>query len=528
MLDMVVRNGLLVDGSGSEPSHMDIAVKDDKIALVQECIEQRADREIDAKGKLVIPGFIDIHRHADANVFTGQFGELELRQGITTIVNGNCGLSIAPCPTERRKEIFRFLAPIVGDVEPLESFETFGQYLDAVGRMPLPLNVGCCVGNGTVRMAVKGFTQGKLTKEDIAMVHSYLTDALDSGALGVTLGIVYAPENCYDADDFVEVLEPMRGRGIPLVTHIRGEGDLLHSSLREVIHVAKRLEVPLHISHLKAVGKQNWGHGLRGALEILDQARSDGMNISCDVYPYTAGSSQMIQLLPPSYLEGGVSRIIERLKDQDSRRKLVEILEQPQESFENLLYSAGWESIMVTTVLLEKNQQYIGKRIKEIAELQQKDPYDCAFDLLIEEDCKVAMVAFLMDEKDVLDAIRYPRSSIISDSVYPTGGIPHPRLYAAFPKVLAEYVRDRKELELSQAVQKMTKTPAEVYGIQRKGLLKVVVHPAKNRRYLLAGFPPAFVVVLTGRQPAFVLRLVCQKSCSSSILQFFTGCTSRL
>lgn len=472
MLDILIKNGTVVDGAGNEPFMADVGILDGKIVRIAHQIDTDAKEVIDAAGKYVTPGFIDIHRHADANVTTDDFGMVELSQGLTTIVNGQCGLAITPCPQPHKDEILDFLEPCLGAIDrnlPIEEPEAYFHLLES---RPLPLNVGMCIGNGTLRMAARGFENGKLTEEQMDQVHSLMRQGLDAGALGVTMGIVYAPENCYDFDGFVEALKPMRDYGVPLVTHIRGYGDLLHGSLKEIISIAKAVDVPLHVSHMMAVGKQNWGKGLNEALAMLDEARQQGLQVTCDVYPYIAGSSQLIQILPPWYQEGGVPAIIERLQDPDMRRELVDILKKPQTRFENLVYSAGWESLLITTLGSEKNQKYVGMSIAQIAQIQGKDPYDCAFDLLIEENCNVTMVIFITDEMDILNILRYPYSSVISDSVYPKSGLPHPRLYGSFPKVLAEFVRDRKLLELPSAIRKMTSQPAQLYRIGKKGLLR--------------------------------------------------------
>lgn len=472
MLDILIKNGMVLDGAGNEPFRADVGILDGKIVQIAPGISLDAKEVIDAAGKYVTPGFIDIHRHADTNVLTDDFGMVELSQGLTTIVNGQCGLSITPCPAPRKDAILDFLEPCLGGVDhslPIEEPEAYFRYLE---QRPLPLNVGMCIGNGTLRMAARGFDSGRLTAEQMEQVHAYMRQGLDAGALGVTMGIVYAPENCYDFEGFVEALKPMREYGVPLVTHIRGYGDLLHGSLKEIISIAKAVGVPLHISHMMAVGRQNWGKGLNEALALLDEARQDGLQVTCDVYPYTAGSSQLIQILPPWYQEGGVPEIIKRLQDPKQRQELVQILKQPQTRFENLVYSAGWDSLLVTTLGSEKNQKYVGMTIAQIAQEQNKDPYDCAFDLLIEENCNVTMVIFITDEMDILNIIRYPYSSIISDSVYPKSGIPHPRLYGSFPKVLGEYVRDRKLLELPSVIRKMTSQPAQLYRLGKKGLLR--------------------------------------------------------
>lgn len=472
MYDLLIRGGTVVDGSGGAAISADVAVLDGKIAAVAPHIEGGAARVIDAAGRLVTPGFIDIHRHADARLFSPGFGEAELRQGLTTIVNGNCGLSAVPCPAARRDEIHAFLQPVIGDVNAPAPFETFAEYLALVRRTPLPLNVGMLVGNGTVRAAVRGYAPGALTPGELAAARGLLEDALAAGALGVSMGIVYAPEYCYDADGFAQVLAPVRGTGVPLVTHVRGEGDTFHQSLGEVIDVARRLDAPLHVSHFKCIGQRNWGHGMARALEILDEARESGLYIDCDVYPYTAGSTQLLQILPPWFLDGGAPAITRRLREPAQVDALREIFAKPSDRFENLVNLVGWENIRCTTFTQPDNQAYTGMSVAAIAAARGEDPCACACRLLAEEECRISMVDFITSEQDVRTVLRYPYSNVISDAVYPSGGTPHPRLYAAFPKVLIDYVRNEPVLTLEQAVHKMTARPASVLGLRGKGLLR--------------------------------------------------------
>lgn len=477
MFDLLIKNGVIVDGSGRQAFPGSVGILGGKItAVIPEKEDSlkgvRAERVIDVKGKYVTPGFIDIHRHADAAVFREGFGELELRQGLTTIVNGNCGLSVVPCPKERRQEILGFLAPIVGNMPAGVPLHSFRSYINAVKEQKLPLNVGMLIGNGTVRAAAAGYRSGSLTDGEMRQVHRYLEAALSDGALGVSLGIVYAPEYNYSTEEFKKVLEPMRNSGVQLFTHIRGEGDNFHASLREVVEIARYLEVPLHVSHLKCVGQRNWGHGIAKALDILDEARESGLAVSCDVYPYTAGSTQLIQILPPAYLEGGVPGILKRLTDPAMREKLTDILQKPGVDFENLVNLVGWENIRMTTLNREHNREYSGKSVAEIARLKGMDPYACAYDMLVEENCEISMVDFIASEDDVRKVMRYPYSNIISDSVYPAGGIPHPRLYGTFPRVLEKYVKEEKVLDLETAVKKMTSVPAAVCKLTTKGLIR--------------------------------------------------------
>ena len=472
MYTLLIRNGTLVDGTGQKPFQADLAVADGKIVRIAPHLLGEAERVIDATGRYVTPGFIDLHRHADLQVFRPGFGEAELRQGLTTIVNGNCGLSVVPCLEPYREELLTFLQPVVGSAEGLPYFTRFGEYLELVRRQPLPLNVGMLVGNGTVRAAVKGYEGGRMAAGEVDAARGQLRESLEAGALGVSLGIVYAPEYHYDVEGFVEVLEPMKQFGVPLVTHIRGEGDLFCRSVEEVLEIARRLEVPLHISHFKCIGKRNWGHEVARALELLEQANAAGMQVDCDVYPYTAGSTQLIQILPPDYLEGGVPEITRRLRDPDCREHLRQVFSAPSQAFENLVNAVGWENIRCSTLTLEKYRPYQGKDLAEIARMRGMDPCDCACEMLAEEDCKISMVDFITCEEDIRTILQSRFSSVISDSVYPTGGVPHPRLYGTFPRVLIEYVRKSPVLTLEQAIHKMTGKPAGVFRLGKKGLLR--------------------------------------------------------
>lgn len=472
MHDLLITNCQVVDGSGSDPFSADIAVKDGKFSRIAPGIREEAAKTLDAEGKFATPGFIDIHRHEDAFVFRPDFGEVQLRQGITTTINGNCGLSIAPCPPQWRNDILQYLKPIVGSLPAGIEFDTFSQYLAAVEKQKLPINFGMHVGNGTLRMAAKGFASGKLSAEEVSTVHRYLEDAMASGIFGVSMGVVYQPESYYDLPGFLEALAPMQGKGIPLVTHIRGEGSLLVESLQEVISIAKSLDIPLHVSHYKCVGARNWGHLLSQATELIEKEIAGGMSITVDVYPWLAGSTQLTQVLPPEFLEGGMAATTKRLKDPAERKRCIEILSQPQDTFDNQVQLLGWENIMVGSVKTDKNRDCEGKRITEIAAMRGADPYEAALTLLAEEDCEVSMINFIACDQDIETILQLPYSFIISDSIYPDGGKPHPRQYGTFPKLLAEYVRDRKVLTLPQAVNKFTYAPASRFRIRNKGLIR--------------------------------------------------------
>ncbi|WP_300026412.1 amidohydrolase family protein [Oscillibacter sp.] len=359
---------MIVDGNGAKAFPGEIAVKDGKIVQVKDHIDEPAGKIIDAQGHYVSPGFIDMHRHGDAAVFRDGYGEVEVRQGITSVVNGQCGLSIVPCPDAHRAEMFSFLNTIVGSIDPKIPFNTFAEYTAQVRRQPLPINVGCCVGNGAVRMATSGFANGKLNEKQVRTAQDHIRASIEAGALGVTLGIVYAPENQYDTNSFIEVLQPMRDYDVPLATHIRSEGRMLHDSQREVIAVAKALGISLEFSHFKSTGKAFWGKFITEALEIVENAQSEGARITIDAYPWTAGASQLYQYLPPDFQDGGYDAACARMADPVQRARLTAILKEPQEYFENQMLNVGWENTMITGVGKPENKQYVGLTVTQMAE----------------------------------------------------------------------------------------------------------------------------------------------------------------
>ena len=260
MLDWVIRGGTVIDGSGSAPFRADIGICGGKIAAVGSCGE--AAQTLDAAGRYVTPGFLDIHRHGDAAVFRPGFGRAELRQGLTTIVNGNCGLSLAPFGAAHRAELRRYLGAITGDIDPAIPTESMAAYLAALRARPLPLHVGMLVGGGTVRADRCGYAPGD-ADEALPELHRRLERALADGALGVSLGLGYAPECFYTPDGLLRALAPLQGSGIPICVHMREEGDMVCDALREMLRAARLRRPPVPISHLKAMGPRNW-RGTRG------------------------------------------------------------------------------------------------------------------------------------------------------------------------------------------------------------------------------------------------------------------------
>lgn len=470
MYDYLIRNASVLDGSGADAFSADVAIAGGAIAAVGDLSAASATRTVDAAGRTLTPGFIDIHRHADAALFRPDFGKAELAQGLTTILSGNCGLSLAPVSGPHTEEVLRYLAPIVGSAP--DTYPTLAAYRSAAAAVPLRLNTGMLVGMGTLRACIAGFENRPLTDEEYARLHGALRQALADGARGVSLGLGYAPECFYSTEELIRALEPLRDSGTVVTVHMRQEGDGVVESLKEMLAVARALNTPVEISHLKSIGKRNWQKAAPEMLALLAQAREEGLDVSCDVYPYPAGSTQLIHILPPEVQEGGTEALTAALLDPVARAAMRRRME-TGEDFENISLLVGLENVRATSLKLPQHRPFEGKSITEIAAAQGKNPFDALFDLLAAEHCEVSMIDFIAAEEDIEAILRAPFSCVISDSTYPDGGLCHRRVYGTYPRLLETYVKERGILTLPEAVRKITRLPADRFGLARKGRIEV-------------------------------------------------------
>lgn len=470
--DLIIRNGSLIDGSGTPAKHGDLGIKNGKIHAIGNLSGAAARQVLDAGGKCVTPGFIDIHRHADAAMFRAGFGELELKQGLTTIVSGNCGLSAAPIGDAHEMALRRYLQPITGRIGANVPIGSLSAFLDATAQQRLPIHVGMLAGAGTLRADCAGYSTQRLSDEQYTALHRRLEQTLSDGALGVSLGLGYAPECFYTTQELIRALQPLHGSGVPVTVHMRQEGDSVTASVEEMIAVARALHTPVHISHLKAMGKRNWGIKIPQALKLISDARADGVDISFDLYPYTAGSTQLLHILPPDLLTGGTESVALRLRDPAQRKLLAERIATGRD-FDNIVQLVGWENIIMSTLNQPQNKPFEGMTIANAALCKGVDPLDCCCDMLISEQCAITMIDFITAEEDIATLLRDPLSCVISDSTYPTEGMPHPRLYGTFARMIEKYVLRDEILPLETAVAKMTRLPADVLGLRGKGRLEI-------------------------------------------------------
>ena len=463
MFDYILKSASVLDGTGVAAFSADIGIRGGKIAAVGQLPAEG--NVLELGGKTVAPGFIDIHRHGDAAAFRPGFGELELRQGLTTVINGNCGLSAAPVGPAHRAEILEYLTPIIGAVSPDIPLETLEAYLTALEHRPLPVHAGMLTGAGVLRADAAGYAE-RMEDGDFAAVHRAMERALGDGAFGVSLGLGYAPECFSTTKELIRALAPLQGTDIPLTVHMREEGSTVDEAVEEMLTVAAALRCPLHISHLKAMGRRNWGKKIPAILRRLEQVRGEGRDVTCDVYPYTAGSTQLLHIMPPELLAGGTEEICRRLLEPAERRRLTRRLREDTD-FDNISMLVGWDNIYMSSLQCPENRPFIGKSVARAATARGQEPEACVFDLLAQEHCKITMIDFITCEEDIAAILRAEFSNVISDSTYPTTGMPHPRLYGTFARVLERYVGS--VLTLTEAVHKMTLAPAQALRLHGKG-----------------------------------------------------------
>ncbi|SFP51074.1 dihydroorotase [Oscillibacter sp. PC13] len=471
MYDYLIRNARLLDGTGAPETRGDLAVAGGKIVALGMLGDTEATRVIDAAGRYLIPGFIDIHRHGDAALFRPGYGWAELAQGLTTVINGNCGLSLAPVEGAYQEAILRYLAPIVGELPEGEVFPTMEDYFRQVKTVPLPLNVGMLAGMGTLRANAAGFQDRSLSADQLRKLHALLEKTLADGVLGVSLGLGYAPECFYTTEELLRALTPLQDSGVVISVHMRQEGDGVVEALQEMLAVAAALRTPVEISHLKGIGRRNWRRAVPEMLTMIRQARESGLDVSCDVYPYPAGSTQLIHVLPPEFQAGGQKALTEALRTPEKRRAIRRRMEMGSD-FENISLLVGFEQILATSLTCPENRCFEGQSIAEIAAARGQDPYDALFDLLAAERCAPSMIDFIAAEEDIAEILQSPFTSLISDATYP-GGRLHPRVYGSVARLLETYVGKREILTLPEAVRKVTRQPADRYGLTGKGRLAV-------------------------------------------------------
>jgi len=470
---VVLRGGTVIDGTGAPRVRADVAIEGDRIAAVAPALAGEAARVIDATGLVVAPGFIDAHSHSDLFYFGCPSAESKVRQGVTTEVVGMCSFSQAPMRPGQR-EVVQGWAGGIGASLDLKA-ETFAQYLDALQAIRPSVNVAHFVGHGALRIAAMGFEGRPAGPDDVRAMERLLGEALDAGAFGFSTGLVYPPSAYADTAELIALAKTMRRRGGLYFSHVRGESAMLLDSIAEAIRIGEEGGVGVEIAHVKASGRENWPK-IDAALRLIEDARARGVDVLGDVYPYNAGSTKMDNLLPAWAHEGGLPRLLERLADRATRRRIVEECLDDGERWRNVSQgSTGFDQIFVASC---RRRELEGLNLAQIARQTGRPPAETLLDLLLAERCTVGMVSFSQSIENVAKVLAHPNLMVGSDSIPlfegegDKPGKPHPRAYGTFPRVIGEYARERRLFSLETAVHKMTGMPAARLGLRDRGLVR--------------------------------------------------------
>lgn len=469
MYDLLIQNGFLIDGSGSPGIHADLAVQQGKIAQIRRNIRQPAAQVINADGLVVAPGFIDSHSHDDLILACDPAFAHKLEQGITTQIVGMCGFSNAPISDQFLQEGVRTNQNLMhtGLAPDNTHLRLFSEYMDYVQQMCTGTNILGYVGHNTVRIAVMGYENSPPTARQLEKMQYYVEDAMRAGALGISLGLFYAPGAYSQTQEAIALCQVAAQYGGSLSLHMRHEDERMLQSVQEVLEIVHATGIRAVISHHKAAGKPAlcWGMS-RQSLALIEQANAEGYDVFLDQYPYTASSTVLSSLLPQSMHALGQQALLEGFADPGRRAAFCREMMQgttPEEYFFGVMVGAS-----------ESHPELTGAFLLEAAKQRGVHPCELLFDLLLGDRMGTSCINWRMDEEDVRRIMAYPRTMIGTDGLYYPGCTNcHPRAMGSFPRVLGHYVRQEGVLTLEDAIRKMTGMPSMLYGLQGKGLLRV-------------------------------------------------------
>jgi N-acyl-D-amino-acid deacylase len=489
MLDLLLKNATILDGTGSEPYAGHLGIRRDTLVGPWRIDPPQARRVLDVAGKILAPGFIDVHSHADLihPLQPAQRRDLvmgRLAQGITSEIIGNCGLGACPNLGPASQILPRLNAWMTprGSVWNWNSVAT---YLAVLEEAALTCNVGLLLPHGPLRVSAMGLGSGEPDACQLSLMKSWLEESLDAGVFGLSTGLIYPP-GMFSSTDELKALAQIVGRRRRIYTsHVRGSSETLLESVEELLDIGRDGNVAVHHSHNEALGRDHWWK-IERVLEREERAKREGIAISFDMFPYSAAATMMSAIYPPWSLEGGVEKLLERLGDAAIRKRIEEDIESliprwpPWEKGawpHNLVRAAGWENIHIGSCTQPENKGFEFCSLRELGEKTGKSPFEAISDLMIADGGMISQIIFQVSGSDEKESnlerlLAHPLGIVATDANDFGRGRPHPAAYGAFPRILSRFVRERAVCSLPEAVRKMTSRPAELFGIDRRGVLR--------------------------------------------------------
>lgn len=506
--DLIIRNAMIYDGSGAAPVAGGVAINADTIAAVGKLENAVGKREIDAQGMAVAPGFINMLSWAPVSLIEDGRSQSDIRQGVTLEVFGE-GWSMGPLNEKMKQEE----KAQQGDIKYDINWTTLGEYLDYLVARGISTNIASFVGATTVRIHEVGYDNRPPTPEELERMKALVRQAMEEGALGVGSSLIYAPAFYAQTDELIELCKVAAEYGGMYISHIRSEGNRLLESVDELIEIARVANIPAEIYHLKAAGRTNW-HKMDEVIARVESARAAGLQITADMYTYTAGATGLDAAMPPWVQEGGYQAWVQRLQDSAIRKRVIKEMMAPADDWENLFLHAGPENVLLIGFKSDSLKYLTGKSLAEVASMRNSTPPETAIDLVIQDGSRVESVYFLMSEDNLKKQIALPWVSFDSDaaSQAPEGNFlkssVHPRAYGNFARLLGKYVREEKVISLEEAIRRLTTLPAGNLKIKKRGSLTpgyfadvVVFDPATIQDHATFESPQQYA---TGVQHVFV------------------------
>lgn len=474
MFDLIIKNGLLVDGTGKEACRADLAVADEIIAKIDEHITEDALKVIDALGLVVVPGFIDVHSHNDLVPFMNKtIQDLKLHQGVTTELVGQCGLGVVPCIEDESMLWKNYIKGVVGCPDIKFDFKDFNDYKNKIERQGLKNNFAVLISHGAIRTSVMGFDAREATEKEIEKMCVIVNEAMEQGTKGMSLGLQYMPGIFSKNSELVALSNVVKKYDGVVMVHVRNHDRNIINAIKEVIDIARESGVRLHVSHMKSYASKELGCPAEKLINLIEDAVNDGIKITFDEHLYLSGSTLMTQLLPPWLTDKGTDNLLKQLKNkivlERVKKELVD-LSINYTGWDNYSAIAGWDGILITSLNKKQNLKYIGRTVGEIAKEENIHPVDFIANLLVAEETGVGIVTLnIFPEEETIKLIQHPLQMVGSDSI--PAGEPHPRLYGNYPLFIGKFVREREALTLEEAIYKCTLLPAETLGLKKLGKL---------------------------------------------------------
>jgi N-acyl-D-amino-acid deacylase len=475
--DLILKNGLVADGTGRGLYQADVAIRRNYILGIDAPNSLHAMEELDCKGLVIAPGFIDTHSHSDLRVLMEPELPMKIRQGITLEVFGQDGISVAPIRTADQPAVARSLAGLDGDLGRAWDWQSVAEYLSAIERARPAIDCAYLIPHGAVRLAVMGMEDRQARPEEILAMQELIRQSMREGALGLSTGLIYPPCCFADTRELIELCRAVVEFDGIFVSHMRSESDYIEDAIAEMIEVGKQSGVRVHISHFKIAGRENWAR-IDGVLAMIEKAQSEGVRVTADQYPYIAGSTMLGAILPPWAHAGGVEETLKRLASTEERGKMrAEMLDRSPSHWDNFWKWSGPEGIVIPDIPSGNYPDYLGKNLSEAAclkkqtdQISEADAVEFAFDLLRDERMGVGMISFSQSEDVVCKIMQQPYVNVCTDGLL--GGKPHPRAYGTYPRILGRYVREQNLISLPEAIRKMSGLAAETFQLHQYGRIE--------------------------------------------------------